>query len=162
MKDLRSSFAASYVSPLNERTAILLLPSLMGHWMGGETDGGRGSGFGGWTKVLEVLHKGSFQLCGVKVVMMSKDSAREIKIMCSADISVSLLYELLYRYCCLWWWLLMKINFCSSNFVSISIPVSGCVLISYEFVVRLHAEKEIIFFHCWVCTSEVVKFMWCM
>ncbi len=71
----------SYVSPLNERTAILLLPSLL-------ESRTRSGGTSGFVQVLEALHKAGFQFCGLKVVLLSKDSARELKILCCAEVEV--------------------------------------------------------------------------
>jgi len=55
--------------------------------------GGRGGGLSGGTagfvQVLEVLHKANFLLCGARMVVMSRDSARGIKFMCSSAVSVS-------------------------------------------------------------------------
>ena len=81
-KSLKSASVLSYISPLNERTAIVLLPSLLGRLAKGN------SGTVGFTHVIEVLYKARFDLCGMKMLLLSKDSARELKIMCSSDIKV--------------------------------------------------------------------------
>ncbi len=78
-KRLKSSSSMNYVSPLLERTIIFLPPTLL------FPEGVKVPRF---IHVLEVLNRIKFELCGMKMVLLSEDSVREIKIMLSLDIEV--------------------------------------------------------------------------
>ena len=71
-------------SPLKERMAILLFPALLSR------SADDASCVASFIHVLGVLHQAQFEICGMKMVMLSDDSARELKIMFSLDVKVSL------------------------------------------------------------------------
>lgn len=64
--------------------AILLFPSLLSRSV---EDASSAAGF---IHVLEVLYLAQFEICGMKMVMLSDDSVKELRMIFSLDAQVSL------------------------------------------------------------------------
>ena len=75
------SSTATYISPLLERTVIILPSSLL-------TQQEKKPATLGFIHVLDFLHRSKFEICGMKMILFSEDSVREIRIILSLDVKV--------------------------------------------------------------------------
>lgn len=73
--------SSSYASPLLEKTLILLPPSFL-HQQRDKPD------TNGFVHVLDFLLQSKFDVCGMKMVLLSRNSAEELKLILSLNIEV--------------------------------------------------------------------------
>lgn len=76
-----SSLSLTYVSPLLERT-VIILPSF---FFARPRDGPSVASF---IHVLDFLCQSKFDICGMKTVLLSPDSAQELQVILSLEIEV--------------------------------------------------------------------------
>ena len=74
--------SSNYVSPLLEKTLLLLPPCFL-YFQGGKPD------THGFVHVLDFLFQSKFEVCGMKMVQLSSKKAQELKLLLSLDIEVN-------------------------------------------------------------------------